>query len=173
MDERTAALGVIVLAAIAIAVATLGSPAADVAGTPTADAGSSPAPTPADDPEVVRVVDADGGDTLATVSITVADTPEERRTGLSEHESLPAGTGMWFVFDREAGRTFHMRGMNFSIDMLFVGSDGRINRIHHSAVPDTGGYRGRARWVLEVNAGVAAEYGIEDGDRVVTVSGDN
>jgi uncharacterized membrane protein (UPF0127 family) len=159
MDERSVAVAVVVLASVAIAVVTLGSPAADVAGTSSS----------LDDPNAVQIVDADDGDTLATVSVTVADTPEERRTGLSDHDSLASGTGMWFVFDREAGRTFHMQGMNFSIDMLFVGSDGRINRIHHSAEPGTAGYRGQAQWVLEVNSGFAAEYGIEEGDRVVGV----
>jgi uncharacterized membrane protein (UPF0127 family) len=163
MDERTVALVAIAVAALAIAAVTLGSPAADVAEIS----------GPADDPDAVRIVDADDGATLGTVSVTVADTPAERRRGLSEHDSLPPGAGMWFVFDRESSRAFHMRGMNVSIDIIFVGRDGRITRIHEAAVPNsTERYRGRARWVLEVNAGFVAAAGIETGDRIVAVSED-
>jgi uncharacterized membrane protein (UPF0127 family) len=160
MEERTAASIVIVLVAIGMAAVAVDSPAATV----------SEIEGPAEDPDRIRILDDADGSTLAEVSVTVAETPAERQTGLSEHESLPAGTGMWFVFDREAERTFVMHGMNFSIDMLFVGSDGRITEIHRANVSDSQQrYRGRARWVLEVNYGFATDNSIEAGDRVVAV----
>lgn len=112
----------------------------------------------------------EGGETLATVDSEVADTPPERYTGLSDHESLGTDEGMLFVFERESTQSFVMRDMAFPIDMIFIGEDGEITTIHEAPVEedqsDLTSYRGEAQWVLEVDYGYAAENGIGEGDRV-------
>jgi hypothetical protein len=121
-----------------------------------------------EDRATVTITDGDG-ETLATVDAEVADNPEERYTGLSDHESLGEDEGMLFVFENEDERSFVMRDMEFAIDILFVGADGRITAIHGAEPeegPDLTSYTGEAQWVLEVNYGYAEEYGIEEGDRV-------
>ena len=121
----------------------------------------------------VRVVDGDTGEELATVDVEVADTPAERYTGLSDHESLADGEGMLFVHDDEDERTYVMREMAFGIDIIFVGSDGEITEIHHARAPEPGedgegmSYSGRAKWVLEVPYGYTNETGVEVGDELV------
>ena len=137
-----------------------------------AEAGLAPAPW-ADNRDDATVRISDDAGPIATVDVRVADTPKERYEGLSGTKSLPDGEGMWFVFDGEAQRTFVMREMNYGLDMIFVGEDGRITTIHHARPPGPGEdgndlrYRGRARWVLELPRGYANETGIEVRDRAV------
>lgn len=109
-------------------------------------------------------------DTRHTVRLELAVSPAEHGRGLMFRESLADDEGMLFVFEDEAERTFVMRGMDFPIDIVFVGADGQITTIH-GAHPDENSldrtrYRGEARWVIEVNIGYAAERGIEPGHRV-------
>lgn len=121
--------------------------------------------TGTEDRATVTISD-ENGDALATVEAEVADTPPERYTGLSDHDSLGEHEGMLFVFESESTQSFVMRDMAFPIDMIFVGEDGRITTIHEAPVEDDDSYRGEAKWVLEVNYGYAAQHGIEEGDRV-------
>ncbi|TYL36882.1 hypothetical protein CV102_20470 [Natronococcus pandeyae] len=119
----------------------------------------------------VRVLDGDG-EPKAVVEAEVADTPGERHTGLSDHDSLESGEGMLFVHGDEDERTYVMRDMDFGIDIIFVGADGEITTIHQAPEPgpDEDGneqqYRGEAKWVLEVPLGYASETGMEPGDEV-------
>ena len=126
----------------------------------------------AEDEGTVRVVDGEIGDELATVDVEVADTPAERYTGLSDHDSLEEGEGMLFVHDDEDERTYVMRDMDFDIDIVFVDADGEITTIEHARAPgpDEDGedlrYSGTAKWVLEVPRGYANETGMEPGDEL-------
>jgi len=126
----------------------------------------------------VTLVDGDTGDRLATVEVEVADTRAERYTGLSDHESLADGSGMLFVHDGEARRTYVMRRMDFPIDMIFVDAERRITAIHHARTPGPNEagtdlrYSGRAKYVLEVPRGFANETGLTVGDRIEIDYGD-
>ncbi|ADB59340.1 protein of unknown function DUF192 [Haloterrigena turkmenica DSM 5511] len=125
-----------------------------------------------EDEGTVRVVDGDTGAELATVEVEVADTLNERHTGLSNHESLDDGEGMLFVHDDEDERTYVMREMDFDIDIVFVDADGEITAIEHARAPepDEDGedlqHSGEAKWVLEVPRGYANETGMEAGDEI-------
>jgi uncharacterized protein len=130
-----------------------------------------------DDRTEVRVLDSDG-EPKATIDAEIADTPGERYTGLSDHDSLEDGEGMLFVHGSEDERTYVMRNMDFGIDIVFVGADREITTIHNAPEPgpDEDGadqeYTGDARWVLEVPIGYADENGIEPGDEVEIGSDD-
>lgn len=130
------------------------------------------------DGATVALIDGDTGDRLATVDVEVADTREERYTGLSDHESLADGSGMLFVHDGEARRTYVMRRMDFPIDIIFVDAERRITAIHHARTPgpnEDGNdlrYSGRAKYVLEVPRGYANETGLTEGDRIEIDYGD-
>lgn len=152
MRSRSALVAVVVgLALVAIGVWWAGGPVGDV------------------EHATVTVAD-ENGTTLGVVAARVADTPQERYRGLSNTASLENGTGMWFVFEEEASRGFVMRDMNYPLDIVFVGADGRITVIHHASTeePPYEEYRGRAKWVLEVPRGWTGKHGVEVGD-VVTV----
>lgn len=125
--------------------------------------------TGSEEEATVTITDSEG-ETLASVESEVADTPPERYTGLSDHESLGENEGMLFVFERESTQSFVMRDMAFPIDIIFISENGEITTIHEAPVEeddsDLTSYRGEAQWVLEVNYGYAAEHGISEGDRV-------
>ncbi|GGM70082.1 hypothetical protein GCM10009017_20260 [Halarchaeum rubridurum] len=119
------------------------------------------------DGATVTVTDANGS-TLGVVDAAVADSEAERYRGLSGTGSLANGSGMLFVYERAGSRAFVMREMNYPLDIVFVGVDGRITRIHH-AEPEEPPYRrytGRAKWVLEVPEGWTTRHGVTVGDRV-------
>ena len=115
----------------------------------------------------VTLIDEDGT-VLGRVEVRVADTFEERYTGLSDTESLGPDEGMLFVHGSEGERTYVMRDMAFPIDIVFIGADRRITTIHHAAVeePPLTHYRGEAKWVLEVPYRWTVDHGVAVGDRV-------
>lgn len=98
------------------------------------------------------------GDQSFTVS--VADTPEERRQGLSGTEQLPEFVGKLFIFDEDERHGIWMKDMNYAIDILWFSADRQIVHIEENVQPDT--YTDSrtifrspepARYVLEVVAG--------------------
>ena len=125
------------------------------------------------DRTTVTAVDADTGETLATVEVRIADTRSKRYTGLSDTDSLGANEGMLFVHDREDDYAYVMREMAFPLDIVFVDADGTVTRIHHADLPPAGTdgddltrYAGRGKYVLEVPQGYTDDRGIEVGDRL-------
>ena len=159
------ALLAVVLVATALSVGMLPRPL-------TADVGADATTTATEEPGARITISDENGTVLAAVNATVADESDERYTGLSPYESLANGSGKLFVYDEEGNHTFVMRKMDFPLDIVFIGADGRINVIHQAPVPsETEGdglkpYPGRGKWVLEVPRGWMAANGIEEGDRV-------
>ncbi|ELZ94775.1 hypothetical protein C440_06862 [Haloferax mucosum ATCC BAA-1512] len=136
--------------------------------------GAVPGTTSEYERTTLTVVDAETGDTLTVVDARVADTYPKRYVGLSESEPLDADEGMWFVHDTPGTYAYVMRGMNFSIDIVFVAENGTVTGIHHAepapertSDSDLTRYRGTGKYVLEVPYGYTNETGIDVGDRVV------
>ena len=139
-----------------------------LAGPPGVDGGGENTSTSTADRITITVLDPDGTE-LGTIRAVVADEPDERYTGLSDTESLAEDEGMLFVFPEEGTRTFVMRDMDFPLDMLFVGANGRIEKIYHAPVENDGDltrYRGSAKWVIEVNRGWTTAHDVSVGDRI-------
>ena len=103
------------------------------------------------------------------VSAEVADTPQERETGLMGRVSLAPGTGMLFIYPDEAVRSFWMKNTYLSLDMIFINSAFDVVGVVAQAEPETLTPRGvstPSRYVVEVIGGYAKQYGIEKGVRV-------
>jgi hypothetical protein len=105
-----------------------------------------------------------------TVELVTA--PEEQALGLMFRESLPENHGMLFVFPSEATRGFWMKNMRIPLDIFYFDSDLRLVSVAENARPcrvqNCPSYpsAGPARYVLELNAGKAAELGVAPGDRL-------
>lgn len=99
-------------------------------------------------------------------SVEVADEEAERSKGLMFRESMPASSGMLFVYPRPQRAMFWMKNTLIPLDMIFVDSTGRVTRVHEGAIPGDetpiDGGQG-VQFVLEINAGLAAAMGIEPG----------
>lgn len=110
-----------------------------------------------------------------TVRAEVARTPEERVRGLSGREALASGTGMLFVFDMLDQHHIWMRGMQFSLDIIWI-AGGVVVDTHENlpvpppdADPATLPYfnpRPQALFAVEVPAGDVAAHHIVPGQRV-------
>ncbi len=98
----------------------------------------------------------------------IADDPEERRVGLSEHVSLDPDRGMLFLFDEPSRPAFWMKDMDFPIDIVWL-SGGTIVGIESDVQPSDQTIPPSVRpmadidQVLEVNAGFAAKHGLKTG----------
>ena len=112
------------------------------------------------------------GKQRAPLSFTVklAETETQRRHGLMFTPYLPKQQGMLFVFETDAPRQFWMKNTQIPLDMLFFTSNGSLVNIVHSAMPFSLTARnsaGPARYVLELNGGVAAEIGVQPDARLL------
>jgi hypothetical protein len=113
-----------------------------------------------------RVVFPDG----FNVHVEVATDEETRAQGLMYRDQLRPGTGMLFFFPEEGEYAFWMKNTIIPLDMIFIGADKRIVRIHHDVQPckvaDCPSYpaNGKSLYVLEVAGGVARQHGLKEGD---------
>lgn len=104
------------------------------------------------------------------ISVTLADSDDERIKGLSGRDSLPEDQGMLFMFERPDFYGFWMKEMKFPIDIIFM-RDGKVVTIHENVQPPNDAenlyiYKPDepSNQVLELNAGKAREFGINVGD---------
>jgi len=104
----------------------------------------------------------------AIVLCDVASTPAEQAAGLQIRNRLSPGEGMLFPFEPARATMFHMAGVSYPIDILFLGADQRIAKMITNAQPGTG-----ERWqhapcigVVEVPGGYSERIGLRLGDYV-------
>jgi uncharacterized membrane protein (UPF0127 family) len=98
----------------------------------------------------------------------LADTEARRVRGLSGRKSLSKGQGMLFVFDSIDRHGIWMKDMTFPIDIVWIGANYQIVGIAEDVSPKSYPkvYKPEvpALFVLEMNAGLAKEYGLKAGD---------
>ena len=102
------------------------------------------------------------------LSAQVAQTPEQRQTGLMHRKEMPQGEGMLFVFEQPTQQCFWMKNTPLPLTAAFVADDGVIVNLadmkpqstdpHCSAKP--------VRYVLEMNQGWFAKKGVKAGARL-------
>jgi len=98
--------------------------------------------------------------------VEVAATHGQQARGLMFREEMGPDEGMIFPYDPPRVAGFWMKNTYIPLDMIFVGPDGRISNIIANAEPHSREPRlseGRAKAVLELNGGRAAELGIVPG----------
>ena len=104
-------------------------------------------------------------------SVSVADNYTSWSQGLGGVESLSDEDGMLFVYPLPSRQVFWMKGMKFSIDIIFADETGKVVAVHRNcAVDDNGDIINMKkypsyhpiRYALEVNAGLANDVNIDD-----------
>jgi uncharacterized membrane protein (UPF0127 family) len=109
------------------------------------------------------------GARLSEIAVEIADRDESRTQGLMGRTMLQEDRGMLFLFDDSEPRSFWMANTPLPLDIIFVGPDYRIVKIHRSTSPfseeslESGA---AARYVVEVNGGYCARHGVSEGDRI-------
>jgi uncharacterized protein len=101
--------------------------------------------------------------------VEIADSDAAREYGLMFRKSLAPDHGMLFEFDRADRQAFWMKNVLIPLDIIYIGTDGRIVSIAANARPldQTPLYsKGPAIGVLEIEGGLAAKLGVRPGDEV-------
>lgn len=110
-----------------------------------------------------------GSDGLNVVRAEIAETKNEKETGLSRRTALLPGAGMYFPIDPAMPARIWMRDALIPLDIAFIGVDGVVTGLVEAAQP--GSERmfwspGFASGVLEVGAGDARRLGVQPGARL-------
>ena len=102
--------------------------------------------------------------------VEIVETQEKQALGLMFRDSMPADHGMLFIFPAEAPRSFWMKNTRIPLDIMYF--DKNLKLVSISA--DTPPCRvsrcpsypsiSPAKYVLELNAGIALELGVGLGD---------
>lgn len=103
-------------------------------------------------------------------TVELADTSEKRTLGLMFRDSMADDHGMLFLFPAESRRRFWMKNTRIPLDIFYFDTDLKLVSVAAGAEPcrsqrcPTYPSAGPARYVLELNAGKAAELGVKPGD---------
>ena len=119
--------------------------------------------------EVIDLV-VERGNKKIPFKVELAASPEAQARGLMFRTELGDFEGMIFPSDTPQPRSFWMKNTPLSLDIIFIGPDGRIINIAADTVPyslESVRSIGPASGVLELRAGRAKALGIVPGDRVV------
>jgi uncharacterized protein len=101
--------------------------------------------------------------------VEIAADDRSRMRGLMFREHLPRDRGMLFVFETELPLAFWMKNTRIPLDILYFDAQRRLVSVAADTPPCTTPYcpsypsTKPARYVLELNAGLAAELGVGPG----------
>ena len=111
------------------------------------------------------------GDNL--VWVIIAQTPEERKQGLSGIKKLAKDKGMLFILADKQKPVFWMKNMNFALDVVWIANNKVVDLTENiptslAGIPDSKIVRFQPKTavdiVLELNAGWIEEKNVKIGD---------
>jgi len=132
-------------------------------------------PQPQNITETVNATFLADGEAVANVTLEIADSPEERATGLMHRESLPEDRGMVFVYEDADPRSFWMKNTVIPLDMVFIDANGTVLNVEHADPPapdtpdselETFSSDGPAKYVVEMEQGFANRTGVGPGAEI-------
>jgi uncharacterized membrane protein (UPF0127 family) len=109
------------------------------------------------------------------LDVEVVDTVASRELGLSGRKQMGDDEGMLFIFDAPGRYGFWMKDMNFPLDIIWINQNGIVVDIERNVTPETYNQKktyinqSEASYVLEINAGMAAKFGLYLGSKVKIV----
>lgn len=107
------------------------------------------------------------------LQVQIADTQPRRVRGLMFQEQLPYDQGMFFVFDAAGTHSLWMLNMQFSLDMIWFDSNGKVIHIEKNVPPCKSALEintctsvnpgnDQALYILEVTSGFVDKFGITE-----------
>ncbi len=116
---------------------------------------------------LLELIDEDGS-LITSVVIEIAKGDSARARGLMQRATLPSRGGMLFLDDSASVQTFWMKNTLLPLDIIFIGADSQVVSISKRVAPlseERVSSTGPAKYVLEVKAGFADTYGIDENAR--------
>jgi len=110
------------------------------------------------------------GDTVHSFNIEIANDDYHTELGLMYRSSMDEDNGMIFVFPDVQPRAFWMRNTRIGLDIIYADAQGKIVSIAKYAKPfdETSlPSEAPAKYVLEINDGLADKFGIKAGQKLV------
>ncbi len=107
--------------------------------------------------------------------VEIAGTQSKRNKGLSGRDSLKMDEGMLFVYSNSSSHPFWMKGMQISLDFVWINADKVVDIIPGVPPPNPGtkdadlpiySTKNETDKILEVNAGIIQKLNIKVGDSV-------
>ena len=99
-----------------------------------------------------------------------AVTAAEQEKGLGGRGPLPEDQGMIFIYGAEAQRCFWMKGMQFSLDIIWLNAHKDVVAMHQNLSPRSYPQifcpHESAQYIIELNAGQAAQSGVGVGQKL-------
>jgi uncharacterized protein len=102
--------------------------------------------------------------------VELAKTEAQRSQGLMYRKELDKNKGMLFIFDKEGIYPFWMKNTLIPLDMVWIDGNSKVVFIGQNVQPckslicPTVVSSGKAKYVLEINAGVCEKIGFKIGD---------
>ena len=105
---------------------------------------------------------------IHNIRAQVAQTDEQRMTGLMHRASMPTNEGMLFIFPAPSEQCFWMKNTLLPLSTAFVADDGTIVNIAEMQPQTLNSHCSEkpVRFVLEMNQGWFAKRGIKPGYRL-------
>jgi hypothetical protein len=101
--------------------------------------------------------------------VEMALTPDQQMTGEMFRTSVPADTGMLFLWKAPQESQMWMKNTLVPLDMVFINADGKVRSIAENTVPQSLAVvdsHGPVLATLELQGGITAKLGIRVGDTV-------
>ncbi|WP_445227709.1 DUF192 domain-containing protein [Croceitalea sp. MTPC9] len=106
---------------------------------------------------------------LVNLDIEIAESDYETETGLMYRDSMEEKQGMLFIQDEFKVQNFYMKNTQISLDLIFIDENFKVVSFQENAKPfDETSLSSQvpAKYVLEVNAGLAEKWLLEVGDSI-------
>lgn len=122
----------------------------------------------------LEFLNAESNEVLKRIDIEIADNENKRARGLMDRSSMEENTGMLFIFNDNEVRphTFYMKNTRFPLDIMYFDADSVLINKAVNARPGAeaeinggtvAGAASDSKFVVEINGGLAQEWGLEDG----------
>jgi hypothetical protein len=105
--------------------------------------------------------------------VELARTPTERAEGLMFREKMDKNRGVLFIFDSEELSSFWMKNTLIPLDIIWINENKEVVFLKENFLPcleencETVSSTEKARYVLEINAGIAKEIGLALGAKLI------
>lgn len=103
------------------------------------------------------------------IDIEIAEDDYQTQTGLMYRDFLAPNQGMLFIFPEADYRAFYMKNTKIPLDIIYVDADKKIVSFQKNAQPYSEASLPSnvpAKYVLEINAGLADTWELKLGDKI-------
>lgn len=112
-------------------------------------------------------------------SVEIADDTDEQARGLMFREQMDVDHGMLFIFNGMAPRAFWMKNTRIALDIFYFDQELKLVSVAENVRPcktqrcPNYPSEGPAKYVLELNAGLAGKLGSSKGDELSLINIDD